>query len=99
LSLLDNKSFSRSSVYTIDLSKPWWMKVPYIAIIFCKIFLSPIFLIKYLIDFSLSFILLGIFSSLILWYIGFIPEDAVVGFFTNIGDRGLSILEKLGVPF
>lgn len=88
----------RSSQFILNINSTWWKHIPALAKFFIQTLFFPILLLKYILDLVLSFIVVCIFGSIILWYIGWIPEEVVVNFFGGVGDRGLSILERLGVP-
>lgn len=88
----------RSSIYSFDLSSTWYMKVPKVLLFFVRVLFLPIIGLYYLIDMLVSLIVLTVLGSVVLWGSGFIEDEAVIKFFTDIGDRGLEIVRALGVP-
>ena len=95
---IGKNDFSRSSGYFFDLSRSWWMSIPLVLRVFLNIFLLPINLVRFILDFTLSFFVVGIIGVFILWVFGVIPDSIVADNLIILGDRLLSIVQKMGLP-
>ena len=94
---IGKNDFHRSSSYTFDVSQTWWKSIPKVVKFFLSFAFLPILLVRYILDFSLTLIVVVTLGSIFLWLFGFIPDETVTIFLTNIGDRLLLMAESLGL--
>lgn len=88
----------RSSTLVFDTGRPFWQKLPAVALVFLKIGVAPLILLKQALDIALAAVLLAVLLPLLLWLTGFIPNAVAVPFLEAVGARGLEALRTLGLP-
>lgn len=90
--------FKRSSSLVFDLSETWWKKIPSVLMFTLKIAFAPLSFIKWISDVLVSVVFLAIVGTAVLWYFNIIPDQQVVSYLNQIGERLLNIIRQSGAP-
>lgn len=80
----------------VAVGVPWWAEAPRIFQVALNVMLLPFKVLVAILDVAVSIVFLVIVGSIVLWWIGYIPDEIVVGFAGDLGNRLLGIIEKAG---
>ena len=83
--------------YTMIPGGDWIMKIPKRIIYLLTLATVPFRIFAFVMDLIVSTTMVVIIATLVAWYFKKIPDEYVVQFLGEIGQRGLAIIGKSGV--